>query len=141
MNSTPAPTMNERWLAEHRRIRELTNQFERAAELRELLAILGEARPNLVAHFLGEEADEGFFARVRSTAPNESQRVDRLERQHQAFLADLDGLTARAQACLAGPVAEILGDARSLAKRLREHEVAEDTVVADTLYGDLGQGD
>lgn len=141
MNSTPAPSMNERWLAEHRRIREFTHQFERALELRELLAILGEARPDLVAHFRGEEADEGFFARVRSMAPNESQRVDRLERQHQAFLSDLDGLAARAQACLAGPMAEILADARSLAQRLREHEAAEDTVVADTLYGDLGQGD
>jgi len=133
--------MNEQWLAEHRRIREFTHRFESAVELRELLAVLGEARPDLAAHFLGEEADEGFYDRVRSMAPNQTERVDRLERQHQAFLADLDGLAGRAQACLAGPIAEILSDARSLAKRLREHEIAEDNVVADTLYGDLGQGD
>lgn len=141
MNSTPVANMDERWLAEHRRIREFTQQFESALELRELLAILGKARPDLAAHFLGEEADEGFYARVRAMAPNQTERVDRLERQHQAFLSEIDGLAARAQACLAGPMAEILNDARSLAQRLREHEVAEDNVVADTLYGDLGQGD
>jgi hemerythrin-like domain-containing protein len=133
--------MNDQLLAEHRLIREFTRQFENASELRALLTVLAEARPTLVAHFATEEEDEGFYDRVRSMAPNCIERVDRLEREHQAFLKDLDALVARSQACLAGPVAEILGDARLLAQRLRRHEVAEDEIVVDTLYGDLGQGD
>ncbi len=141
MNSTPAQSIDEWLLAEHRRIREITDRFDSAAGLPELLAVLAEARPTLAAHFSGEEADEGFYDRVRSMAPNQTERVDRLEREHQAFLSEVDGLAARAQACLAGPVAQIFGDARSLAQRIRKHEVAEDQIVADSLYGDLGQGD
>jgi hypothetical protein len=76
--------------------------------------------------------------RFRSTA-GQIERADRLGGA-PAFLSDVDGLVARAQACLAG-AAQILGDARSLAQRIRKHEVAEDQIVADSLYGDLGQGD
>ena len=96
MNATPAQSIDEWLLAEHRRIREITDRFDTAAGLPELLAVLAEARPTLAA---------------------------------------------RAQACLAGPMAQIFGDARSLAQRIRKHEVAEDQIVADSLYGDLGQGD
>ena len=133
--------MDERLMAEHRRIRALTEQFETATELRQLLSVIAEARLAFVEHFRAEEADEGFYDRVRAMAPNHIERVDRLEKQHQIFLAEVDGLTARADACLKGPVAQILADARSLAERLRQHEVAEDEVVADAVYGDTGQGD
>jgi uncharacterized protein (UPF0262 family) len=141
MNSTPVVAVDDQLLAEHRLIRQFTKQFESAGELRTLLTVLAEARPTLVAHFLNEEAAEGFYDRVRSTVPSRIERVDRLEREHQAFLNDLDALAARSRACLAGPVAEILSDARSLAQRLLKHEAAEDEVVADALYGEVGQGD
>jgi Hemerythrin HHE cation binding domain len=140
MNATPAPSIDERLLAEHRRIRALTQQFESATALRELLNVLAEARPVFAEHFRAEEADDGFYDRVRSTTSTHMERVDRLEREHKAFLADVDGLVARSETCLAS-MAQILTEARSLAERLRKHEVAEDQIVADALYGDTGQGD
>lgn len=141
MNSTPAAIMDEGLLAEHRRIRALTHQFESASDLRDLLTALGEARLAFGEHFRAEEADEGFYDRVRAMAPNHIERVDRLEREHKVFLAEVESLVAQTEACLNGPVARILAEARSLAERLRHHELAEDQIVGDALYGDTGQGD
>ncbi len=141
-SGTPSVTgIDEQILAEHRRIRDFTHQLENVGELRELLTRLAELRVALVAHFLGEEAAEGLYDMIRSMSPRLLGRVAQLEKEHQTFLADIDALAARARACLAGPVAELLGHAQGLARRLRNHEAAEDEVMLDTLYTDLGQGD
>ncbi len=140
-STPPVVGMDAQLLAEHRRIRELGRHIENTGELRELLTRLAAFRSALVAHFLSEEAADGFYDTVRSMVPRQIGRVDQLEREHPAFLGDIDALAARAHACLAGPVAEVLGDARALARRLRNHEAAEDEILFDTLYGDLGQGD
>ncbi len=141
-STTPPVTgIDARILAEHRRIRDLTRQVENASELRELLARLAELRSLLVAHFVAEEAEGGLYDGIRSLAPRQMGRVDQLEREHQVFLADIDRLAARAKTCLAGPMAEVLGEGRALARGLRDHEAAEDDILLDTLYTDLGQGD
>jgi hypothetical protein len=141
-SSTPSVTgIDAQTLAEHRRIRDLTSQLENNSELRELLTHLAELRLALVPHFFGEEAPDGLYAMIRSMAPRLLGRLDQLEREHQAFLGDIDALAARARLCLAGPVAEVLGEARALARRLRNHEAAEDDILLDTMYTDLGQGD
>ena len=141
--STPSVVgIDAQILAEHRRIHDLTRQLENnTGELRELLTRLAELRSALVAHFLGEEAAGGFYDTIRSMAPSQLGRVDQLEKEHAAFLADIDALAARTRACLAGPVAEVLGEACALARRLSNHEAAEDEVLLDTLYVDLGHGD
>ena len=141
-NSTPPVSgVDEQILAQHRRIRDLTRQLENTGELREFLARLDDLRSALIEHFLGEEAAGGFYDTIRSMTPRQLALVDQLEKEHEAFLASIDALAARARACLAGPVAEVLGEARVLTSRLREHEAAEDNVLIDTLYADLGQGD
>ena len=141
-SSTPPVTgIDAGILAEHRRIRDLTYKLENTGELHELLARLDEFRSALVPHFLGEESVDGLYDMIRSMAPRQLSQVNRLEREHQAFLADIDALATRALACLAGPVAEVLGLACALARRLRNHEAAEDDLLLDTLYSDLGQGD
>lgn len=141
--STTPPTagVEPQILAEHRRIRDLTRQIENTGELRELLIRLAEFRSVLVAHFFSEEAEAGFYDTIRSMTPRQPGRVAQLEKEHQALLADLDALAAGARACLAGPVAEVLGGARALTCRLRDHEAAEDDILLDAVYTDLGQGD
>jgi hemerythrin HHE cation binding domain-containing protein len=133
--------VDEQIVAEHRRIRELARQLDHAPELRELLTRLAELRGMLVAHFLREEAAEGLYNMIRSMAPRLLGRMAQLEKEHQTFLDDIDKLGTRARECLAGPVAEVLREAQALTRRLRKHEAAEDEVLLDTLYTDLGQGD
>jgi hemerythrin-like domain-containing protein len=128
-------------LAEHRRLRELTHDLEAVADLHQLLLRVGEFRAALVTHFLDEEAVGGLYDTIRGMAPRQIGRLDQLQREHAQLLAQVDGLAAAARACLEGPVAQVLEQARALARRVRAHEAAEDDVLLDTLYTDLGQGD
>jgi uncharacterized protein (UPF0262 family) len=140
-SSVPATGLEGDILAEHRVIRELTQQLEKLNGLHELLVHLTQLRPVLVAHFLKEEATDGFYEQIRAMAPRHLNLVDALQREHAAFIADMNELARQANDCLAGPVAEVLAAARALAGRLRKHETNEDDVLLEMLYTDLGQGD
>jgi hypothetical protein len=131
----------ERILAEHRTIREFLQQIENSSGLVELLGLLKDLRAVLELHFMSEEAPDGFFDSIREMSSRQLATLDRLEKEHGALLAEVDGVSERARACLAGAVAAILTEARALARRLRAHETAEETVLIDTMYTDLGQGD
>jgi Hemerythrin HHE cation binding domain len=139
--TSPVAGIDAQILAEHRHIGDLAGQIDTTGELGDLLTRLAALRSALLPHFLVEEAADGFYDMIRSMAPRLLGRMDQLEREHQALLADIDALTARARACLAGPVAEVLADAHRLTRRLRNHEAAEDEILLDTMYTDLGQGD
>lgn len=130
-----------RLATEHRRLREFTCELETTGELGQLLTCIAEIRPALVAHFRGEEAADGFYDSVRSMVPPQMGQVDDLEKEHAALLADLDDVSARAHACLAGPVNEILRSARSFAERLRAHEAAEEELQSGIVYTEHGRGD
>lgn len=136
-----AADAEERILAEHRTIREFLQQIEKSGGLVELLNLLKDLRAVLELHFMSEEAPQGFFDSIREMSSRQLATLDRLEKEHGALLAEVDGVSERARACLAGAVAAILTEARALARRLRAHEAAEETVLIDTMYTDLGQGD
>lgn len=139
--SPPLAGAETQLLAEHQRIRDLLRAIEASADLPELLRRLAEARPVLAAHFLAEEAADGFYDWIRSLAPRQLGLVDCLQAEHRRFLAELDGLAERARACLAGPVAALLAEAQTLVGRVRAHEAREDELLLDALYTDLGHGE
>ena len=137
----PVTRAEELLLAEHRRIRDFTRQIDDTRDLQELLRRLQEFRWLLTAHFRAEEATDGFYDTIRRTSPRQLALVDELEKEHRAFLAEMDRVAERARACLAGPVAAVLAEARAFAHRMNEHEAREDQVLLDTMYTDLGHGE
>ena len=136
-----ASNFREQILTEHRRVREFREQIENSRDLGDLLGLLREFRVFLELHFMSEEAPDGFYDAIRHMSPRQLAKVDQLEKEHWAFLIDIDRLSENARACLAGPVALVLTEARTLARRLCTHETAEDTLLLDTIYTDLGQGE
>lgn len=126
-------------LEEHRTIGSVTGRVEQARDLAELLTRLAEFKAVLEPHFRMEEAPEGFFEVVR--ASHNVGRIGQLQNDHQHVILEIDRLMACAQACLAGPIAEILTQAANLARRLREHEAREDRLLLDAMYTDTGHGD
>lgn len=137
----PAAGIDPEIAADHRRIRDASRHIRDAADLGQLLVHLAEFRAVLAVHFSREEADDGFYDMVKSMSPRLLGAVDRLEHEHALILAEVDRLSDLARQCLAGPVAEVLARARALGNRLRRHEAAEDRILLDTFYTDLGQGD
>lgn len=131
----------EQIVEEHRRILDMTQRIKNAPDLVELLQRFQEFRLLLKHHFEGEEAPDGFYDFVRSTAPEHLARLDQLEKEHQTLLSEIDRLADRARACLKGPVAEILKQAGDLGGRVHEHEASENRLLLDAIYTDDGQGD
>jgi hypothetical protein len=132
---------NVQAIEEHRKIRELTERLGHAPSLVELLRRLQELRSFMAPHFTDEEAPGGFFDVVRTQASRHLGTVQQLETEHAALLGELDRLAEGARACLVGPVAEILKQAREFARRLHEHEARENELLIDALYVDVGGGD
>jgi hypothetical protein len=137
----PATGTGQELLVEHRQIRGLTDQIEVCRDLPELLRHLGTLHAWLVPHFLAEEGADGFYELIRRLSPRQLGRVDDLQREHGALLAAIDAVAERTRACLAGPVAAVLEEARALARRVRAHEAGEDDLLLETMYTDLGHGD
>ncbi|MBI2202431.1 MAG: hemerythrin domain-containing protein [Candidatus Rokubacteria bacterium] len=133
--------LTEQILEDHRRIRSLLERIDETRDLADLLRRLSELRPMLARHFIDEEAPDGFYDNLRTTAPRHMMKIVALQHQHSDFLENIPALLARAQACLDGPVAAVLKDVHALVTRLREHERREDDLLFDTIYTDLGQGD
>ncbi|MBI1734407.1 MAG: hemerythrin domain-containing protein [Candidatus Rokubacteria bacterium] len=138
---TKPATGADQIVAEHQQIRQLAATLETATELEDLLRRLQHFRTTIVPHFLAEEGADGLYDTIRSLSPRQLGRVRQLEQEHRSLLEDIDRVAQRARDCLAGPVAEVLAEASALARRVRKHEAAENNMLLDTMYLDLGQGD
>jgi hypothetical protein len=142
--AAPQPSVSEtgqQVLSEHRQIRELAGKMEVAADLNQLLVRLAEFRALVSRHFVTEEAVDGLYDLLRETSPRQLGRIALLEKEHQALLAEIDRIAESARQCLAGPIAEVFTAVRTLTRHVRKHEAAEDSVLMDAMYTDLGQGD
>ena len=135
------PGANAQALEDHRKIRELTGRLAQAPSLLELLRRLQELRALMAPHFREEEAPGGFFEIVSTQASRHLGAVRQLEQEHAALLSEIDGVAERARACLMGPVAEILKQAKALVRRIESHESRENELLIDALYVDVGGGD
>ena len=134
------PVVVEGILEDHRRIREVTTLIVGTTDLGGLLKLLAELRRLLERHFVSEAAPEGFYDTMRLATPENIGKIDRLKREHPALMTDLERLMAKAKLCLEGK-GEVLREASNLTSRLRDHESRENSLLVDTIYSDLGQGD
>ena len=125
----------------HQKIQQAAKRLGSAPDLQELLQRLQEFRSLIAPHFMDEEKPDGFFDLIRARSGRHLGSVKELENEHRALFSAIDGLAERAQACLAGPVAEILRQAADLARRMHEHEARENALLGDALYIDIGEED
>jgi len=102
---------------------------------------LQELRGFLERHFAEEESPGGLVSAVGDSAPGLLARLGHIFDQHQRFLETLDTLCDRTEACLRGPMAEILDGVAALSRGLEEHEVVEDRLIAEAAYTELGTAD
>lgn len=133
--------MREQVLDDHRRIRDATRHMETARDLADLFGHLREFRALLESHFMSEEAAGGLYDNMRALGAEDPGKIEQLRQEHGELLGEIDGLSRRVQACLDGPVAEVLRKAGELARRLRHHETRENALLMDAAYTDLGHSE
>lgn len=140
----PGPTTEtaslEQIAGEHKALGDSLERLEKTTDLHLVLPRLEKLRSQLEHHFAGEEASGGIAADVRRNAPYLLASLEKVFAEHRVFLADVDALHEKTRACLEGPVAEILREISSLARRLRDHETRETELLSDVYYTDYGEG-
>ncbi len=124
---------------DHDVIKGLLGRLDATTDLHVLSPLLEQLRGALVDHFAREEAPEGEHELIESMAPHTVASLQNILAEHPVFVERLDDLIARAQACLKGPMAEILLDAGALAQSLRDHEARETALFTDAVFTDLGR--
>lgn len=147
-------SIEERIELDHERLRNQSNRLLKTLEIKvpelsfldwkmEMLARLRDYEHQLKKHFDIEEHG-GFMERVRRKAPHHVSRVERLEKEHEHLLSQLDrsirilkGINAP---CSAG-ISRVQGRIRKLIEQLNDHEQIEHELLQDIYYTDYGSGD
>lgn len=127
-------------LADSSRVELMAQQLTQARGLGGLVRSLKELRATLERHFAEEEAPDGFFDMVGERSAHHLGPIAQLRQQHVAFLRETDMIAALAQACLAGPVAEVLKQAADLARRIQQHEMRESDLLVEAMNSDADAG-
>jgi len=145
MSSQPSSSQPDRMqraqgqIAEdHHDLRRALGRLRQTSELRLLIPQLTRLRTELQEHFELEEGEEGLAQAIGESAPHHLNRLTKLFDEHVTMLAAVDGIIERAEACLEGPVAEVLRDVIGLCSQLEEHEANETQLLTEAVFTDLG---
>lgn len=123
---------------DHHDLRRAMVELQRTTELNLLMPQLTKLRAELKEHFDLEEGEEGLAQAIGESAPHHLNRLAKLFDEHIALLDAVDGIIARAEACLDGPVAAVFHDVSGLCHRLEEHEANETELLTEAVFTDLG---
>lgn len=125
---------------QHHDLRALVERVMQTRDLSRLAPLLEQLRAELATHFALEEGTDGLVETITEYAPRHLRHLERLMDEHQAFLDVLDELIQRCRGLADGPAAVLFADLDQLAKGLREHEVAETSLLTESVLRDLGGG-
>lgn len=126
-------------LAEHRALRALLDEIERAsadttAAADEVKPRLDVLRERLAAHFEHEE-HSGLFEQIVEEAPEQAHECEKLCNEHTGLLKQVDDLRG-ADAATRGDPAWAQG-VRSLLNALASHEARENEILTRALDGSV----
>lgn len=102
------------------------------------LSALGELLHQLYA---SEEAPSGLLEDAKQTAPQHADAFDALSKEHTALLGELQELSDTVAAMTDGKTHNVGDRIGALVRRVLDHEKREATLIADTWYEELGEGD
>lgn len=108
----------------------------------DLVELLKELRQHLREHFVLEEQG-GYFCEALAILPQLGQQAAALQRQHDGFLATVDGVlgSMRSGELSAEPRRSIETDLREFVDEMRKHEAGEINLLQLAYNEDLGSVD
>lgn len=130
----------QRFFMEERRVVDLVRSLRHTHGVGEVARVLTDLRAALELRFVTEEAPDGFFDMIGERGAGHFLRGQQCRREHVALIRDVDRALDRVRACLAGPIAEIVQEARTLADHIEQHEKRERDLLVDAMSTDAGTG-
>lgn len=119
---------------QHRKVRTLAGQVRDAGTREVLVQLLPELLTTLEAHFAAEEAPEGLYEMIRTSAPERQNAIQDLAEEHRRLLETVRTLIAEGQ----GTGSDIVERAQRVCDAIGEHEAAENALVLDVFNTDIG---
>ncbi|MHB8877589.1 MAG: malate synthase A [Myxococcaceae bacterium] len=108
---------------EHARVEQMTLRLRNASTLQEFVTATDELRETLRAHFQYEEAEQGFYAMLRASAPEFTTEITHMLQEHRRLLDEVTRFAQRVRT--ATDPARLTADAARLSSELHDHEQQE----------------
>jgi len=141
-SSQTFPTLTRRIIEEHHLIHFYLDQLEKSVDalgpqveietLRRLAAQIDGVRERLEEHFASEDAG-GMFRALADLIPESRADVDRLSRDHESVMENLEMSRVRAQYGQPNEVPVLQESLRVFLSLLRDHERREEALFARAL--------
>jgi hypothetical protein len=126
---------------EHRQLRGRLETLTDGADRAGILSNLQELPKKLAAHFGDEETVGGLYDDLAQRSPGVIDKLDALRAEHRSILDEFEEVSRAVQndPAAGGSLSEAtMGSVARCVGRLRQHERAESTMIADVYYEDEG---
>lgn len=127
----------------HHSLRDVRSVLEDRQYPTRVPEVLLEFGTHAQAHFVHEEAMDGFFDSIVDQAPRLKSRADALILEHAAMSSELNELTRLAQELTGTDVwwSQLNKDFESFWQTFCRHERAENDLVQEAFHDDIGSKD
>jgi hypothetical protein len=129
--------LESRITEEHLEIRAVVEQLQRVTDPNMMLIVLEDLHRKIEKHFLREEGDKGLYTIIEDLAPQHTERVDELLREHRALMSGLLALIRDCRALLNDPMAKLRADADRFIEMFQAHDVAETEILTDCVLREM----
>ena len=100
--------LESRITEEHLEIRAVVDKLQTLTDPNTILIVLEDLHRKMENHFLREEGDRGLYAIIEELAPDETERVDALLREHRLLMTGLIRLIRDCRTLLNEPLARLM---------------------------------
>jgi hypothetical protein len=122
---------------EHLEIRAVVDKLQTLTDPNTILIVLEDLHRKMESHFLREEGDRGLYAIIEELAPDETERVDALLREHRLLMTGLIGLIRDCRTLLNEPLARLRADTDRFIAQLQAHDVSETEILTDCMLKEM----
>jgi hypothetical protein len=122
---------------EHLEIRAVVDRLQQVTDPNMIMLLLDDLHRKLDSHFLREEGDKGLYAIIEDLAPQHTERVDGLLREHRVLMSGLLELIRDCRALLNEPLARLRADTDRFIEQLQAHDVTETEILTDCMLREM----
>jgi hypothetical protein len=129
--------LESRITEEHLEIRAVVDRMQTLSDPNMMLLVLEDLHRMLDSHFLREEGDKGLYAIIEDLAPQHTERVDGLLREHRVLMSGLLALIRDCRALINDPLAKLRADTGRFIEQLQAHDVLETEILTDCMLHEM----
>jgi hypothetical protein len=129
--------LESRITEEHLEIRAVVDRLQQVTDPNMMMLVLEDLHRKLDSHFLREEGDKGLYTIIEDLAPEHTERVDGLLREHRLLMSGLLAIIRDCRNLLKDPLAKLRADTDRFIEQLQAHDLSETEVLTDCMVREM----